>query len=119
MLPARKSSPVPRGSAIKAVEIRVPSLGMAFTALASSIGPSGAFLTTFVELAVGTPVIAALSLADGPAIVDGRVIAQGDAAGLGIAIEFHDVDDEMRSRLAVTPVSSSNSVPAAPAARVA
>jgi hypothetical protein len=92
--------------------MRVPSLGMAFTALASSIRPDGAFLTTFVEVAIGTPVTAALSLPDGPALIDGVVVDQGDPAGLGIAIEFRDVDDAMRARLSAAEVSPSITLPA-------
>ena len=117
MLPARKSSPAPRRSHSEAVEIRVPSLGMAFTALASSIRADGLFLTTFLELAIGAPVSVALSLPDGPAIVDGIVVDQGDPAGLGIAIDFKDVDDEMRARLAA--VDASRECITGPATRVA
>ena len=113
MLPLRKSSPAPRRSPAVAVEVRVPSLGMSFGALASTIRPEGVFLSTFQVLAVGTVVIATLSLPDGPAIVDGIVVDQGDPAGQGIAVEFEPVDDCMRMRL-----SAASSI-APPAQRVA
>jgi hypothetical protein len=113
MLPNRKSSPAPRRSPAVAVEVRVPSLGTSFGALAASIRPEGIFLSTFQELDVGTKVIATLSLPDGPAVVDGVVIDQGDAAGQGIAVALEPVDDAMRMRL-----SSASSI-APPAARVA
>lgn len=113
MLPIRKSSPVPRRSPAVAVEVRVPSLGTAFGALAASIRPEGVFLSTFQILAVGTEVVATLSLPDGPAEVEGVVVHQGDAAGSGIAVEFSDLSDMMRMRL-----SAASSI-APPAARVA
>jgi hypothetical protein len=95
------------------VEVRVPSRGTSFGALAASIRPEGVFLSTFQELETGVAVIATLSLPDGPAVVDGIVVDQGDPAGQGIAVEFHDVDDAMRVRL-----SAASSI-APPAARVA
>jgi hypothetical protein len=113
MLPIRKSSPVPRRSPAIAVEVRVPSAGTSFGALAASIRPEGFFLSTFQELAVGTAVIATLSLPDGPAVVDGIVVDQGDPAGQGIAVELVDVDDDMRVRL-----SAASSI-APPAVKVA
>jgi hypothetical protein len=112
MLPNRSSYP-PRRSPAVAVEVRVPSLGTSFGALASAIRPEGVFLSTFQELTPGTAVIATLSLADGPLEVDGIVVDQGDPAGQGIAVEFEGVDDAMRSRL-----SAASSI-APPAARVA
>lgn len=113
MLPNRKSSPAPRRSPAVAVEVRVPSLGTSFGALAASIRPEGVFLSTFQELEVGVAVVATLSLPDGPAVVDGIVVDQGDPAGQGIAVQFHDVDDAMRTRL-----SGASSI-APPAAQVA
>lgn len=91
----------------------MPSLGTSFGALAASIRPEGVFLSTFQVLEVGTEVVATLSLPDGPAEVDGRVVEQGDSAGSGIAVEFSLVDDMMRMRL-----SAASSI-APPAARVA
>ncbi|MBX3186175.1 MAG: hypothetical protein KF819_04135 [Labilithrix sp.] len=98
-----------------AVEVRVPSLGTSFGALASSIRPEGVFLSTFQELDVGTEVIVELSLPDGPAIVDGVVIAAGDPAGLGIAVELAPLDEGMRVRLS----AASSVIPPPLAARVA
>lgn len=95
------------------MEVRVPSLGTSFGALAATIRPEGVFLSTFQELDVGTVVIASLSLPDGPAVVDGVVVKQGDSAGQGIAVQFEPVDDMMRMRL------SAASSMAPPAARVA
>ncbi len=91
----------------------MPSLGTAFGALASAIRAEGVFLSTFQVLAVGTAVVATLSLPDGPAEVDGVVVEPGDAAGMGIAVEFASVDEPMRLRL-----SAAASI-APPAARVA
>jgi hypothetical protein len=99
MLPIRKSQLVPRRSPAVAVEVRVPSLGTSFGALAASIRPEGVFLSTFQELEVGTLVIAALSLPDGPAEVDGVVIEANDSSVQGIAVRFEDVDDAMKMRL--------------------
>lgn len=113
MLPNRKSSPAPRRSHAVAVEVRVPSLGISFGALASTIRPEGVFLSTFQELAIGTTVTAMLSLPDGPAVVDGCVVDQGDPAGQGLAVAFEPVDDMLRMRL-----SAASSI-APPAARVA
>lgn len=96
------------------MEVRVPSLGTSFGALAASIRPEGVYLSTFQELDVGTVVIAALALPDGQAIVDGVVVERGDSAGQGIAVEFEPVDDMMRMRL-----SAASSIAAPPAARVA
>ena len=96
----------------------MPSLGTAFGALASAIRPEGVFLSTFHELAIGTPVAATLSLPDGPLEIDGLVVDHGDPAGQGIAVQFDDVDDVTRMRLS----AASSRVPpamAAPAARVA
>src|SRR4051812_7498512 len=98
MLPNRISYS-PRRSPAVAVEVRVPSLGTAFGALAASIRPEGVFLSTFQELAVGTSVIATLSLPDGPLEVDGTVVEPGDPAGQGVAVQFEEVDDIMRMRL--------------------
>lgn len=113
MLPNRKSSPAPRRSHAIAVEVRVPGLGIAFGALASSVRPEGVFLSTFQELAIGTAITAMLSLPDGPAIIDGVVVDRGDPAGQGLAVIFHEVDDDLRSRL-----DAASSI-APPAARVA
>lgn len=99
MLPTRKSSPVPRRPAAVAVEVRVPSLGTSFGALAASVRPDGVFLSTFQELGVGTQVVATLSLPDGPAIVDGVVVDGGDSAGQGIALALEGLDDALRERL--------------------
>jgi hypothetical protein len=99
MLPTRKSSPAPRRSHVVAAEVRIPSTGIAFGALAGTIRPESLFLTTFQDIAVGTIVMVELSLPDGPAIVDGVVVHAGDSAGLGIAIELEAVDDAMRMRL--------------------
>lgn len=115
MLPTRKSSPVPRRSPAVAVEVRVPSLGTSFGALAASIRPEGVFLSTFQDLDVGTSVVATLSLPDGSVVVDGVVVLQNDPAGQGIAVEFENVDAAMHARLAA---ASSIAAPA-PAARVA
>ena len=93
------------------MEVRVPSLGTSFGALAASIRPEGVFLSTFQELAPGTSVIAALSLPDGQLVVDGVVVDSGDPAGYGIAVQFEDVDDLMRMRLS----AASSVAPPAPA----
>lgn len=98
MLP-RKSSPAPRRNTAVSVEVRVPSLGTAFGAIAANVGPDGVFLSTFHALAVGTAVIATLSLPDGPVIADGVVIDAGDAAGQGIALALEGIDDAVRDRL--------------------
>jgi hypothetical protein len=113
MLPIRKSSPPSRRSPAVAVEVRVPSLGTSFGALAASIRPEGVFLSTFQEVDVGTAVVATLSLPDGPLEVDGVIVERGDPAGQGMAVAFDGVDDIMRRRL-----SAASSV-APPAARVA
>lgn len=111
MLPIRKSYP-PRRSPVVAVEVRVPALGTAFGAIALSVRPEGVFLSTFRELAIGTEVVATLSLPDGPLEVDGIVVQRGDPAGQGLAVQFGMIDDIMRMRL-----SAAASAP--PAARVA
>ena len=98
MLP-RKSSPAPRRHTPVSVEVRVPSLGTAFGAIAANVGPEGVFLSTFHALAVGTAVIATLSLPDGPVIADGVVVDGGDAAGQGIALALEVIDDALRDRL--------------------
>jgi len=113
MLPLRKSSPVPRRSPAVAVEVRVPSLGTSFGALAASIRPEGVFLSTFQQLDVGTEVVATLSLPDGPLQLDGVVVERGDSAGEGVAVRFDAVDDTIGMRL-----SAASSI-APPAARVA
>jgi hypothetical protein len=99
MLPNRKSSPAPRRNAAVCVEVRVPYLGTAFGALAADVAPDRVFLSTFHALAVGTPVIATLSLPDGPAVVDGVVIEPGDPAREGIALALEGLDDALRARL--------------------
>jgi hypothetical protein len=111
MLPIRNAS-APRRFPAVAVEVRVPSLGTSFGALAASVRPEGVFLSTFQELATGTEVIAMLSLPDGPLEIDGVVVERGDPAGQGIAVAFDDVADDVRTRL-----SAASSAP--PAARVA
>ncbi len=98
MLPTRKSSPPPRNAPVS-VEVRVPSLGTAFGALAANVGPEGVFLSTFHVLVVGTPVVATLSLRDGPVIVDGVVVDAGDAAGQGIKLALEGLDEASRERL--------------------
>lgn len=113
MLTIRKSYPPRRRSPVVAVEVRVPALGTAFGAIALSVRPEGVFLSTFQELAVGTEVIATLSLPDGPLEVDGVVAPRGDPAGQGLAVQFDMIDDIMRRRLSAAASS------APPAARVA
>lgn len=98
MLP-RKSSPAPRRTTAVSVEVRVPSLGTVFGAIAANVGPDGVFLSTFHALAVGTPVVATLSLPDGPVIVDGVIVEAGDAAGQGLALALEGLDDAARARL--------------------
>jgi hypothetical protein len=112
MLPIRKSAPAPRRSPAIAVEVRVPSLGTSFGALASSIRPAGVFLSTFQSLPPGSAVITTLSLADGPVVLDGLVVDHGDPAGMGIAVAFVDVDEATRVKLA----AASSMVPPAPVA---
>jgi|GEM_PF-6551993 len=99
MLPIRKSSPVSRRNHAVAAEVRVPSLGTAFGALAASITPERVFLSTFQELEAGTRVVLELSLPDGGAVVDGTVVLAGDPAGQGIAVALEAVDDATRIRL--------------------
>jgi hypothetical protein len=82
----------------------VPSLGTSFGALAASVRPEGVF-----------PVITTLSLLDGPVVLDGIVVEEGDPAGMGIAVEFLGIDDAQRSRLA----AASSIAPPAVHARVA
>ncbi len=77
----------------------MPSLGTSFGALAASVGPDRVFLSTFHALAVGTPVVATLSLPDGPALVDGVVVEPGDSAGQGIALALEGHDEAVRARL--------------------
>ncbi len=100
MLP-RKSSPAPRRNTPVSVEVRVPSLGTAFGAIAANVGPEGVFLSTFHALAVGTAVIATLSLPDGPVIADGVVVDADDSAGQGIALALEGIDEALRDRLRV------------------
>lgn len=99
MLPTRKSTPVSRRSRAVGVEVRVPSLGTSFGAFAASVRPESVFLSTFQILEPGTAVIATLSLADGPLVLDGIVVEHGDPAGMGIVVEFVEVDDALRARL--------------------
>ena len=101
------------------MEVRVPSLGTSFGALAATIRPEGVFLSTFQELEIGTAVVATLSLPDGPAVVDGIVVDQGDPAGQGIAVEFGPVDDGMRIRLSACSSIAPPAEIAPPAAKVA
>jgi len=89
-------------SPIVAAEVRVPTLGTAFGALAASVRPEGVHLSTFNDLALGTSVVVELALPDGPAIVDGLVIAANDPHGRGLAVELQPVDDRMRMRLSAT-----------------
>jgi hypothetical protein len=110
MLPNRKSAPAPRRSPAIAVEVRVPILGTSFGALAATLRPEGVFLSTFQILEAGTAVIMTLSLTDGPVVLDGTVVDQGDPAGMGIAVELVDVDDALRTRLA----AASSIAPPAP-----
>ncbi len=115
MLPNRKSASAPRRSPAVAVEVRVPSLGTSFGALAATIRPEGVFLSTFQVLGPGTAVITTLSLGDGPIVLDGVVVEPGDPAGMGIAVEFVEVDDVARTRLS----AASSIAPPAAQARVA
>jgi hypothetical protein len=97
MLPVRKSSPVRRSTAI-AIDVRVPSLGMSFAALAAGVEPESIFLSTFLGLDAGTKVILHVSLPDGRAELDGVVSSRPTSAG-GIRIDLVDVDDHMKTRL--------------------
>lgn len=108
MLPTtRKSAPAPRldqaaaRSWVVAVEVRLPADGTWFNALAASVRSDGLFLsTTTYELEVGTPVILALSLPTGAAIVDGTVEPSEDEDGpLGVWIAFDNLSDEARERI--------------------
>ncbi|MDB5217300.1 MAG: hypothetical protein JWO86_5227 [Myxococcaceae bacterium] len=110
MLPNRKSAPAPRRSPAIAVEVRVPVLGTSFGALAATVRPEGVFLSTFQVLEAGTAVIMTVSLSDGPVVLDGIVVEQGDPAGMGIAVELVDIDDTMRMRL----TAASSIAPPAP-----
>ncbi len=96
MLP-RKSSPVHRSSAI-AVDVRVPSLGMSFAAMAGAVAPESVVLATFLGLEVGTKVLLQLSLPDGRAEIDG-IVSEGQSSTDGIRIDLLDVDDHLRARL--------------------
>ncbi|HEY8076437.1 MAG TPA: hypothetical protein VIF62_20070 [Labilithrix sp.] len=98
MLPVRKSSPVRRSSAI-AVEIRVPSLGMSFAALASRVDAESMFLSTFVDIDAGTQVLLAISLPDGRIEAEGVVSSAPTAAG-GMVVELTQIEDALRERLA-------------------
>ena len=97
--PIRKSSPAPKRNAAVSVEVRVPELGTAFAAIAANVGPDGVFLATFHALAVGTEVVATLSLPDGPLVVDGVVVEQSVPSRQGIALALEGLDDSLRARL--------------------
>jgi len=99
MLPTRKSSPVPRRASIIAAEIRVPSLGTAFGALASSVSADSVVLSTFQHLAQGTAVIVELSLPDGAATVDGVVASEREEQSVSVTVRLEGVDDATRARL--------------------
>jgi hypothetical protein len=99
MLPTRKSSPAPKRNAAVSVEVRVPVLGTAFGAIAANVGPDGVFLSTFHALAVGTEVVATLSLPDGPLVADGVVVEPSDGGRQGIALALEGLDDSLRARL--------------------
>src|SRR5256885_5142973 len=97
MLPIRKSSPVRRSTAI-AVDVRVPSLGMSFAALAAGVEPESIFLSTFLGLEAGTRVTLQVTLPDGRAELDGVVSGRPTSAG-GIRIDLVDVDEHVKTRL--------------------
>ena len=100
MLPPNRSiSGIRRRSPAVAVEVKVPSLGTSFGALAASVRPAGVFLSTFQELAVGTAVVATLSLPDGVMELDGVVVERNDLQAPGVAVAFEDLDDAQRMRL--------------------
>jgi hypothetical protein len=99
MLPTRKSSPVPRRGPAIAAEVRVPSEGTWFAAIAATVRADGIFLSTFRELPPGTDVIVELSLPDGPpVVVDGKV---GDHPheGPGVHVSFDTMHDDVRKRI--------------------
>ena len=98
MLPVRKSSPVRRSTAI-AVEIRVPSSGETFVALASRVEAESVLVSMFVELEAGTPVVLVLSQPDGRADADGVVSARPTPGG-AVVIELADLAEPLRARLA-------------------
>lgn len=96
MLPVRKSGFVPKRPSAVAAEVRVPSTGASFVALAIGIRPDGIALATFHVIDEGTPVEMELTLPDGRAYVQGRIAAGPEG---GLAIDLVDVDDMMHMRL--------------------
>jgi hypothetical protein len=98
MLPVRKSAPVPRRVKAIAAEVRVPSEGTWFAALAASVRADGLFLSTFQELPAGTAVVVELSLPGGSVTVDGFV-EHYDGDGPGVRVAFEGLDEEIRSRI--------------------
>lgn len=93
-LPRRRRAPV------VAVEVRVPSLGASFGALAR-MEPEGVVVSTFNELAVGTFVVVELALPDGPAVEGGYVLARSARAEPGVAIGFDELEGTSRVRLSM------------------
>ena len=81
------------------MEVRVPSLGMAFAALAANVDVESIFLSTFLGLEIGTRVLLQITLPDGRAEIDGVVSDKPTSAG-GIRIDLVDVDDHTKLRLA-------------------
>ena len=87
---------MPKRPSAVAAEVRVPSTGASFVALALGVRPDGISLATFHVLDEGTPVEIVLTLPDGHAFVEGRIAAGPDG---GLAIDLLNVDDSMHMRL--------------------
>jgi hypothetical protein len=95
----RDSSPRAAGRrSTVAVEVRVPSRGWTFAALAVGIRADRVFLSTFQELEPGTVVVLVLALDGDPLVLQGVVRARG-ASGPGLSIGLSDVDVDACERL--------------------
>lgn len=100
MLPIPKTFPVhaARRTAV-AVEVRAPSLGIWFAAIAATVRADGLFLSTYHDLPHGTRVEVQIALPDGPAVDVTGVVADHPFEGTGIDISFDDLS-EIRARVA-------------------
>jgi len=97
MLPIRKSAPAPRAQI--AAEVRVPSEGTWFAALAANVRPDGLFLSTFQDLPRGTAVIVALFLPEGPVTFD-AVVEHHEGDGPGVRVALDDLAEDVAARIA-------------------
>ena len=97
----RTSSGTRQKMSALAVEVRIPSEGRAFGALAGRLTLDGVFVSTFHSVREGSEVIVEIALPGGSVRAEGTVTRMAVAGGAGFSVVFDELAAADRARIQV------------------